>query len=75
MDKKIDDLVGQKFGKLTVLQRVFTHPKQKAWRCVCECGNVRDIVGTSLRSGNSQSCGCIRKRKYFMINQYKHRGA
>jgi hypothetical protein len=30
------------------------------WRCRCECGVEQDVVGSDLRSGHSQSCGCLR---------------
>ena len=28
------------------------------WVCQCDCGCIKDIDGASLRSGNTQSCGC-----------------
>jgi hypothetical protein len=31
---------------------------QTVYRCICECGNVREITSGSLRSCNSTSCGC-----------------
>lgn len=63
---KVIDLVGQEFGKLTVIERMPTHisPKGKhviEWLCQCECGNYTIVTASSLRSGHTKSCGCLRK--------------
>lgn len=58
------DLTGQKFGRLTVLEDVGrTKSKQVIWRCRCDCGNIVDVVAQSLRSGNTQSCGCYANKQ------------
>jgi hypothetical protein len=49
------DLIGKRFGRLTVLSRV---PGNK-WLCRCECGTEKNIYGGSLRNGLSRSCGCL----------------
>ncbi len=52
-------MIGQKFGKLTVLEE--THKRKwnyKVYKCLCECGNIAYMNGYSLRSGNTKSCGC-----------------
>lgn len=57
------DLAGQKFGKLTVLERLgkndFGH---YIWRCRCDCGNYVDAVGYAVKNGSWQSCGKCGKR-------------
>lgn len=57
------DLAGQKFGKLTVLERIgknnFGH---YIWRCRCDCGNYVDAVGYAVKNGSWQSCGKCGKR-------------
>lgn len=58
------DLTGQKFGKLKVINRVKNTKYGFAqWLCECECGNKNRIIvkGSSLRSGKTQSCGCLRR--------------
>lgn len=55
---KIHDLTGQKFGRLTVLFYEYTK-RQAYWRCRCDCGNEKTVVGYSLVSGTTQSCGCL----------------
>lgn len=61
MPKPID-LTGQKFGRLSVIGRT---PNNKAgrtmWKCRCDCGNERVVMGKSLRNGHTQSCGCLNK--------------
>lgn len=57
-------LEGQKFGKLTVLERIGTDigsdgTKYSLWKCRCDCGVIKNIRGTSLISGKTKSCGCI----------------
>lgn len=29
--------------------------------CECVCGNIVHVWGTNLVSGNTQSCGCLKK--------------
>lgn len=57
-----NDLTGQKFGKLTVIQETDKRIDNKiVWRCQCECGNTVDVISTNLRKGNTLSCGCYHK--------------
>lgn len=58
---RIQDITGQKFGKLTAKEYMFTDKgKSSTWLCECECGNTIPVVLVSLRNGNTQSCGCLR---------------
>lgn len=54
------DLQGKQFGRLTVLE--FSHKKNGHyfWLCKCECGTVKAINSSSLKSGHVNSCGCLR---------------
>lgn len=61
MNKYID-LKGQKFGKLTVIERTYNSKHKAAqWRCKCECGNEVIVSSNNLRTGHTKSCGCSRK--------------
>ncbi len=61
---KLRDLTGQKFGKLTVIERDGSTAYNKAlWRCRCDCGNETFVVGSHLISGNTRSCGCSIKER------------
>ncbi len=56
------DLAGQRFGRLLAIEPTAERlDKKVVWRCVCDCGTERRTTSASLRSGNTQSCGCIGK--------------
>ena len=59
------NLIGQKFNRLTVVERAenYTIAKQvhSAWLCVCDCGNTITVRASSLRSNHTKSCGCFNK--------------
>ena len=64
---KYVNLIGQKFGRLTVIKRVGSnHHGQSQWLCSCDCGNKNEIVvvGSSLTSGHTKSCGCLNIEKF-----------
>ena len=52
------DLLGQRFGRLTVLGSARKPNGTWVWRCQCECGNEAMVPSSDLRSGKTQSCGC-----------------
>ena len=54
----MDDMIGRKFGRLTVLGK--SKSKKYCYRCLCECGNITNPRKNRLLSGETQSCGCIR---------------
>lgn len=58
--KKLD-LTGQKFGRLIVLRQEGKIRDCLLWACLCECGTARSVTTTSLRHGNTRSCGCLRR--------------
>ena len=64
MPRKLIDLTGQKFGKLTVLERDLTvsDKKHSYWKCQCDCENktIKTFSGDNLRGGRVNSCGCLR---------------
>lgn len=53
------DITNQKFGMWTVLYK--TEKRNTAgviyWHCKCDCGQEKDVLGTSLRQHRSLSCG------------------
>ena len=61
---KVDEMIGQKFGLLTVLEKsenyIFPNGDSViAYVCKCDCGNKKIVPKRSLKNGNTQSCGCI----------------
>ena len=56
---KRKDLVGQKFGKLTVLKATEKRKHNSVvWECQCDCGNTTYATTEGLRVGDNTSCGC-----------------
>lgn len=57
-------MVGSKFGRWTVASLIGPNKHQQLmWRCVCVCGNEGNVLGSALRTGHSQSCGCLAKER------------
>ena len=59
---KIKNLIGEKFGKLSVINITKLRDANGSviWTCLCDCGHKVDVSGNSLKSGGSKSCGCSR---------------
>lgn len=53
-----NDIVGQQFGYLTVLDYSGRHGARPMYRCRCICGSERNYGRSNLRSGGTKSCGC-----------------
>lgn len=53
------NLVGQHFGRLTVIRYEKTKGSRACWLCRCSCGRQLVISSTSLLSGDTRSCGCL----------------
>jgi len=58
---KLINLVGKKFGRLTVISKAGIKYKRRVWVCRCDCGTEKEIVGVNLRKGNTTSCGCFQR--------------
>lgn len=58
MTKKLQ-IEGKRFGKILVIKKSSkTRNNKTYWLCKCDCGIMKDIIGSSLTSGNTKSCGC-----------------
>lgn len=54
------NMIGQKFGKLTVLRKNGKDSDGSInYLCKCDCGNFKTVNGCSLRAKTTTSCGCI----------------
>ena len=56
---KLIDLTGQRFGRLTVIERAKNEGGYPTWRCECDCGKNLIVRGNHLRNGETRSCGCL----------------
>lgn len=70
----MQNLTGQKFGKLTVLKlqekrKRNTKGYRYYWLCQCECGNKTIAETYKLKLGHTKSCGCLVKEKIAKVNQ------
>ena len=54
------DITGKKFGEWSVIE----YAGDKKWRCICSCGNIRDVSAYSLKNGLSKTCGDKTKHTY-----------
>jgi len=59
-------LSGKRFGSLLVVEYAgivkFASGGKSSWKCQCDCGNHVVVLGSSLTSGNTSSCGCVAKQ-------------
>lgn len=63
-EKRIQSLVGKRFGRLQVLSisdKTSGARKKIMYTCQCDCGNISDVLGESLKNGTTMSCGCLYK--------------
>jgi len=61
--RKLIDLKGKKFNRLTVIERYHENNihNKPLWLCKCDCGKETIVNGLSLKNGNTKSCGCYAK--------------
>jgi hypothetical protein len=69
------DLTGKRFGRLVVLEVDAKTvgggrggPRIR-WICKCDCGKTKSISANKLNSGNTYSCGCLRKEGTMQIEK------
>lgn len=64
---RINDLTGQKFGKLTVIRQDLNSTSNRPgakWICRCDCGNDISVPAGRLKSGQTKSCGCLKSQSF-----------
>lgn len=67
--------LGTRFGKLIVIedigmrQQVEGH-NRRWYRCQCDCGNIHEVMGNTLKTGGIISCGrCLSSKGEYIISQ------
>lgn len=70
-----NDLTGQKFSNLTVIERNFKYQEKKKslntyWDCICLCGNRTTVSSGKLTSRHTKSCGCLNSYGESLIKKY-----
>ena len=69
----IEDIVGNKFNRLTVLG--YTHNgknNRKFFDCLCDCGGRINTNGSAVRFGTTKSCGCLKRELATARNRALH---
>lgn len=61
MPREAEDLTGRRFGKLVVVGQAPPKGNSARWVCKCDCGSDHEVAAKHLKSGATQSCGCIVK--------------
>lgn len=56
---RLQNISGQRFGKLKVLHYSHSQDRKSYWVCQCDCGNTSIVSSTNLKTGNTKSCGCL----------------
>lgn len=57
--KSKQNLIGKKFGRLTIIKYSYTKKRKIYWICKCDCGTIKSISVWSLLNGATKSCGCL----------------
>ena len=61
------NLIGQRFTRLLVLERVGSTTRPNGlrrcpkWRCICDCGTIKIVATDSLTGLKAKSCGCYNR--------------
>lgn len=61
--------VGNKYGKLTVVEYIGIKNGKALWKCKCDCGNDAFVCGINMRYGDTLSCGCLNSKNEMFIKQ------
>ena len=71
---KFVDLTGMRFGRLKVLRKDGHSGSGKiVWKCLCDCGNQVTVIGSNLRKGTTQSCGCYCRERHTIHGECESR--
>ena len=58
-------MIGRRFGSLIVMELLDerTRTGNLRYLCQCDCGKTSKVPGKDLRSGNTKTCGCSKRRR------------
>jgi hypothetical protein len=57
------NIIGKRFGRLTVVKRLGSKAGSALWLSECDCGNFKECVTADLTRGNTTSCGCYNREQ------------
>lgn len=58
------NLIGKRFGRLTVVEYGGKSAGMHRWKCRCDCGNETTVGQTLPQNGKTKSCGCLQADIY-----------
>ncbi len=58
--KRALELSNRRFGRLKAIEVVGRYGRSCLWECECDCGATVRVPVSSLTSGATRSCGCLR---------------
>lgn len=53
------DEIGKRFERWVIVDAAKRYNGSRVWKCVCDCGKVKNVRGEALANGRSKSCGCL----------------
>lgn len=62
-----ENLIGMKFGRLTVVRFVDKVGYGKRYELLCECGNLTTCYINNVKRGLTKSCGCLHSELFKSI--------
>ena len=65
----MDENIGKRFGKLTIIESAHTDKKSKYYICKCDCGNYKTIRLDNLKYRKTTSCGCLKYEKHISVGK------
>lgn len=65
----ISNIIGNKYGKLTVIKYLEYGAVYNYYLCKCDCGNEKIVRQDSLITGRTKSCGCIKKGENIIMEK------
>lgn len=62
-EKISNSLIGQRFGKLTVIKDTGERASNRGiiWECQCDCGKITKVPTNNLKQNITMSCGCLKQ--------------
>lgn len=70
--KQMSDVTGLRFGRLIAIEPTDKRQRNSVvWRCQCDCGEIAEVNVTSLKSGGTRSCGCLKREKAAKLGMSK----
>ena len=74
VEKNRESFLGQKFGRLTIIEEDFSTRFTSA-KCLCDCGNYITTTRADVVTGHTQSCGCLQRERTSEYNVKDWTGA